>query len=114
MEQKWLKKSSNKSEVFLIDFETIFGGFWEHFGGQNTITNRVGNLMFFGGQKIRPGAVCGDPRAAPGYVEARRHARRVPPGGGGKTEFVYILAPPNLQQPINWWLWALGLSAWQA
>ena len=47
MEPKWLNKSSNKSEVFLIDFGTIFGGFWEHFGGQNTIKNRVGNLVFF-------------------------------------------------------------------
>ena len=38
------------------------------------------------------GAACGDPRAAPGYVEASRHARGGPPGGGGKTELVDLLA----------------------
>ena len=68
MEPNWLKKSSKKSEVFLIDFGPIFGSFWEHFGGQ----------------KMSPGAACGDPRAAPGYLEARRHARGVPPGAPGK------------------------------
>ena len=47
MEPKWLKKSNKKSEVFLIDFGPIFGGFWEHLGGQNTIKNRVRNLVFF-------------------------------------------------------------------
>ena len=47
MEPKWLNKSIKKSEVFLIDFGPIFGGFWEHLGGQNTIKNRVRNLVFF-------------------------------------------------------------------
>ena len=47
MEPKWLKKSIKKSEVFLIDFGPIFGGFREHFGGQNAIKNRVENLVFF-------------------------------------------------------------------
>ena len=47
MEPKWLKKSIKKSEVFLIDFGPIFGGFWEHFGSQNTIKNRLENLVFF-------------------------------------------------------------------
>ena len=47
MEPKWLKKSIKKSDVFLIDFGAIFGGFSEHFGGQNTSKNRVENLMFF-------------------------------------------------------------------
>ena len=37
IEPKWLKKSSKKSDVFLIDFGPICWGFWEHFGGQNTI-----------------------------------------------------------------------------
>ena len=35
---------------------------------------------------MRPGAACGDPRAAPGYLEARRRAPEEAPGGGGKTE----------------------------
>ena len=83
MEIKWLKQSIKKSEVFLIDFGLIFGGFWEHFGSQNTSKNRVENLVFFGGQKMSPGAVCGDPRTALGYLEARRHARRVSPDGPG-------------------------------
>ena len=51
---------------------------------------------------MSPGAACGDPRAAPGYLEARRHAWRVPPGSGGKRTgpaLVYILALPNKLKP---------------
>ena len=58
---------------------------------------------------MSPGAACGDPRAAPEYLEARRHAQGSALGGGWKRQVLYILAPPNPQQPINWWLWALGL-----
>ena len=47
MEPTWLKKSIKKSEVFLIDFGPIFEAFWEHFGGQNTIKNRLKDLVFF-------------------------------------------------------------------
>ena len=61
---------------------------------------------------MSPGAVCGDPRAAPEYLEARRHARRVPPEGPGNPRIPRLsagLAPLNPQKPKNWWLWALGL-----
>ena len=93
----------------MIDFGTIFGGFWEHFGDQNTSKNRVENLVFFGGQKMSPGTVCGDSSAASGYLEARRRAPGEAPECGGNPALIYLLAPPNPQQPINWWLWALGL-----
>ena len=33
-EPEWLKKSVKKSDVSLIDFGSIFGGFWEHFGSK--------------------------------------------------------------------------------
>ena len=76
------EKTIKKSEVFLIDFGSISLGFWEHFEGQNPIKNRVENLVFFWEEKMSPGAACGDPRAAPGYLEANRHARGVPPEAG--------------------------------
>ena len=56
-----------------------------------------------------PGAACGDPRAAPEYLEARRRARRVPPGGGGKTELRALLAPLNKLKPEK--LVAVGFRA---
>ena len=99
MEPKWLKKSIKKSEVFLLDFGPIFGGFLEHFGGQNTNKNRVVNLVFFWNQKMSPGAACGDPRAAPGYLEASRHARGGAPGCGGKTDLRRFLAPLTPNNP---------------
>ena len=40
MEPKWLQNSIKKSEVFLIDFGPILGGFGELFGRQNMIKNR--------------------------------------------------------------------------
>ena len=114
MEPKWLKKSSKKSEVFLIDFGPIFGGFWEHFGGQNTIKNRVRNLVFFWRAKNESWSrlwrskggprVCGGQQACPGGA----------PGSPGQRALREVLAPPNPQQPINWWLCALGLYALQA
>ena len=58
---------------------------------------------------MSPGGACGGPRAAPGCMEARGRARGVPPGGGGKTELIYILASPKNPEPTNWWLWALAL-----
>ena len=48
-------------------------------------------------------------KAAPGYLEARRRARRVPPGGRGKTELRGLLAPPNNQKPKK--LVAVGFRA---
>ena len=65
---------------------------------------------------MSPGAACGDPRAAPGYVEASRHARGCPgrPGFNGLeptgTNLVTGLAPPDPQQPIDWWLWAISVA----
>ena len=58
---------------------------------------------------MSPGAACGDPRAAPGYLEARRHAGGVSPEGPGNRALRDLLAPPNKLKPKNWWLWALGL-----
>ena len=46
MEPKWVKKSSKQSEVFLIDFGYIFGGFCEYFGGQNTNKNKVDHIVY--------------------------------------------------------------------
>ena len=76
MEPKWLKKSIKKSEVFFIDFGPIFWGFWEHFGSQNTIKNRVVNWVFFWRSKNESWSrlwrskggprVYGGPQASPG------------------------------------------------
>ena len=93
MEPKWLQKSIKKAEVFLTDFGPIFGGFWEHCGDQNTIKNRPKKMCFFGDQKMSPGAACGDPREAPEYLKASRHARRVSPEGPGNLALRNLLAP---------------------
>ena len=52
---------------------------------------------FFGGQQMSPGAAFGDARAAPGYLEASGHARRVPPEGPGNPDLSAGLAPPDPQ-----------------
>ena len=44
---------------------------------------------------MSPGTVCGDSRAAPGYLEARRRAPGEAPGGGGKTELSAVNAYPG-------------------
>ena len=48
---------------------------------------------------MSPGAACGDPRAAPGYMEARRRAPGEAPGCGGNRAFVPVLALPNKLKP---------------
>ena len=58
---------------------------------------------------MSPGAAGGDPRAAPGYLETRRHARRVPPGCGGNRALVLFLALPNKLKPQK--LVAVGFRA---
>ena len=82
MEPKWLKKSSKKSEVFLIVLGSIFECFWEHFVGPNTIKNRVENLVFFWRAKNESWCrlwrskggpvVCGGPQACPEGAPGRR------------------------------------------
>ena len=54
---------------------------------------------FFGSQKMSPGGACGDPRAAPRYLEAHRHARSVSPEGGGNRALRRRLALPNKLKP---------------
>ena len=86
MEPKWLKKSIKKSEVFLIDFGPIFGSFWEHFGGQDTIKNRVENLVIFWRSKNESWSrlwrskggprVFGGQQACPGRVPRGAHVNR--------------------------------------
>ena len=87
MDPKWLKTSIKKSEVFLIDVGTIFGGFWEHVGRQNTIKNQVTNLVLLWRAKNEswrrlwrskggPG-VCGwRPAGIPGGVPRGAHVNR--------------------------------------
>ena len=82
MEPTWLKKSIKKSEVFLIDFGPIFGGFWEHFGSQNTIKNQLENVMFFWSPKNKSWSRLWRSKGGPGVLEASRHARGVPRGAG--------------------------------
>ena len=40
-DENTVKKLRQKSGVFFNGFGCILGGFWEHFGDQNTIKNRV-------------------------------------------------------------------------
>ena len=57
---------------------------------------------------MSPGAACGDPRAAPGYLEASRRAPEVPPGCRGKRS-LYSAWPP--QTPTTYRLVAVGFRA---
>ena len=85
-------------------FWKLSGAVW----GQNTIKNRVENVVFFWDDKIFPVAACGDPRAALGYLEATG----MPGGCSRKPDVNGLKHPPgssNNQKPKNWWLWALGL-----
>ena len=59
---------------------------------------------------MSPGAACGDPTAAPGYLEARRRARRVPPGGGCKRTW-YLPWPP--QTPKTYKLVAMNYKTYK-
>ena len=59
---------------------------------------------------MNPGAACGDPRAALGYLEARRRAPREAPGGGGNPAFVRGLAPPRPPKLIHWCVWAISVA----
>ena len=59
---------------------------------------------------MSPGAACEYPRAAPGYLEARRHARRVPPGGPGKRSW-WRAWPP--QTPKTYKLMAMGYKTYK-
>ena len=54
---------------------------------------------------MSPGAACGDPRAAPGYMEARRHAPRGAPGAG----VISRRGPPR--PPTTYRLVAVGFRA---
>ena len=61
---------------------------------------------------MSPGAACGDPRAAPGYMEASRRAPGLPQGAGVKRSEARLRAglAPDPQQPIDWWLWAISVA----
>ena len=61
---------------------------------------------------MSPGAACGDPRAALGYLEARRHAQRVSPEGPGNPALTKVLAPRKPQEATNWWLWFRNWWLW--
>ena len=109
MEPKWLKKSIKKSEVFLIDFGPIFGGFLEHFGGQNTIKNRVRNFVFFWRAKNESWSRLWRSKGGP---RAYRGAQACPEGAPRKRMLPALsdlLAPLTTIEPTNWWLWALAL-----
>ena len=70
---------------------------------------------------MSPGAACGDPRAAPGYLDARRRAPEEAPGCRGNRALVVFLAPPEFENLYtdgyglqNLQTGGYGLSAWQA
>ena len=109
MEPKWLKKSIKKSDVFLIDLGPIFGGFWEHFGGQNSSKNRVENLVFFWRSKNESWSRLWRSKGGPGVFGGPQACLEGAPRRPGQMALVGGLAPPNNQKPKNWWLWALGL-----
>ena len=52
-DEKTVKNLGRKSEAFFLDFGFILGGFWEHFGSQNAIKNRVKFWMCFWRSKNR-------------------------------------------------------------
>ena len=97
MEPKWFKKSIKKSEVFLIDFGPIFGGFWDHFGGQNTIKNRVANLVFFWRSKNESWSRLWRSKGGPGVFGGQQACPGGAPGGLGLTDWnagLYTALPP--------------------
>ena len=59
---------------------------------------------------MRPGAACGDPRAAPGYLEASRHAQGGAPEGGCKRSW-WRAWPP--QTPKTYKLVAMGYKTYK-
>ena len=62
---------------------------------------------------MSPGAACGDPRAAPGYLEASRHARGMPPGGGGKRTGTELRGAWPPQTPKTYKLMAMGYKTYK-
>ena len=83
MEPKWLKKSSKKSDVFLIAFGPIYEGFWEHFGGQNANKNRVENLVFFWRAKKDSWSRLWRSKGGPGAFGGPQACPEGVPGGPG-------------------------------
>ena len=59
---------------------------------------------------MSPGAACGDPRAAPGYLEARRHARGGAPEGGCKRSLCPAWPP---QTPKTYTLMAMDYKTYK-
>ena len=55
---------------------------------------------------MSPGAACGDPRAAPGYLEHRRRAPGESPGCGGNPALTGHSGGPG--PPKNYKLVAMG------
>ena len=59
---------------------------------------------------MNPRAACGDPRAAPGYLEASRHAQEVLLGGACKRSW-WTAWPP--QTPKTYKLMAMGYKTYK-
>ena len=86
MEHKWLKKSIKKSYVFLIDSGIIFGGFWEHFGSQNIIKNRVKQIVFFWRSKNESWSRLWRSKGGPGVFGGPQACPEGAPGRPGQTD----------------------------
>ena len=107
---KMAKKINQKiRSLFDIDFGSIFGGMWEHFGSQNTIKNRVENLVFFWRSKNESWSRLWRSKGGPGVFGGQQACPEGAPGVRGQRALVLFLAPPNNLKRKNWWLWALGL-----
>ena len=83
MDPKWLKKSIKKSNVFLIYFGRIFEGFWEHFGGPNTIKNQLENVVFFWSPKNESWSRLWLSKGGPGVCGGQQACLGGAPGGRG-------------------------------